>query len=603
MEIRSHSQLLEAFDALERKPTSLKEATALLAEANRQKFDEDLERRKLALIYRLEIQRNMPTVDHPKKLHKKIYQLMTDWIKQYKGFNPDCFDLDPGLKIEELVNHYPLFAAFLLKSERHRKDFFKWSIRDNNAVAPFVLFPSITKELLDCFLSQRIGYARGGELKLHSQFDFDGNLVRTLTLPIEGTPVTLGDSATSVLLRDGSKRTLHEIFEVFKSKIRHPGDVEFFSRVGITAWPSYEPWKWMDLERKDFWRTAPTLRILTVKEAVKRYGKTVPGIWEYETTLPATSLILRDGRAWYENDNTLLNEVELLEKQGNHYRVKMHTRLAVDGKNFIQIFRATKENDMSFMRTHSFGELLIPMGGGRYFLFNMGKYPKNYPSNTYKLVRDFVSVVLATLQVVDDNTFYNHRNHTEEYFGMTPVEGEKMLDICRTLLILARDDKLGFEFQTEGCAKMEQVDLLKLFMRLDLEKGSIEKGILDLLYTKEIDEYDRDHNPNFFYTSLEQVNPEGSLGLVYRFIRLFPRKVQPWLLSFVFLLTGGLRGMSFQIGGRLIHLSHVHSACWNDGSEYKHSLYHPGYLHKQQEERGITLLKRKLALIHLTDDS
>jgi hypothetical protein len=609
-------KLIREFDHFERHPTEFERVDDLIEKADLclekcSKYDTDeakagcgrLRARKISLIYRLEMEHRVKLRDSIEFLHHELNKKLVDWVYEYKGYNPDTHDRDPEKKIIEVCEKYPLFAGLLLEDRRLLIDFFKWAVRDNNPVAPMVMFASLTELLKKCNLSQRTGYNKGCDILIHTTHDVEGHIIRTLAIPIEGKHYNIANQAQEVLLKDGTERTLEEIFDVFRNKVHGPSDLEFFPGIGVTYWPSYEPWKVMNFDDPRFWEGPPPLRIISQKEAREIYGETVPGIEMIETELPREKIIERDGMYWVENDLALLNEVEILEETGGFVRVRMRERIPVDGKNYINIVRATKERDMSFMKTHGFGDVLIPLPSGRYYLFSMGKYPKKYPESVIRLVLDFVNVVLAALQVVDDNVFFNHRNHTRECIGLKPEQGKTLLEIIRFLLILARDDKLGFEFQTEGCAKMEQVDIVKMVMLIEEEghpdEEEIRRKIAEFLYSKNLDAYDIKNLPNFFRTTLDLVEPEGVLGLVLAFIKKFPYFMQPYMVTAVYLLTGVWRGMTFRIGGRDITLSHMQSSCFRDTTPYKHSLYHPGYLHYQQEQKGITLIKRKLHDIKL----
>lgn len=611
-------KLLKKFDAFEVKPEDfsgldklLADADLCLVEGRKSKSKEmdaaanKLECRKISLLYRLERGEEMPVSQTKDYLKHELNKKMVDWVYSYPGFNPDTHDRFPEKKIIEVCERYPAYASLLLKDNKLLIEFFKWAIRDNNPVAPMVIFASLQEVLKECNLSQRTGYSFGRDLEIRMDYDREGHIIRSLWIPVEGVHRNIAEKDITVIFGDDSERTLEDLFLMFKNKVYYPGDVEYFPRIGITYWPSYEPWKVMNFASPTFWHEGPRLRILDIEEAQRIYGKTVPGLKVIEQMVPLESLIERDGMYWMEHDRALFNEVEPIEWHGSLVKVRMRERIPVDGKNYIHVIRATKEKDMSFLRTHSFTDVLIPLESGRYYLFDMGKYPKKYPETTLRLVTSFVKVVLAALQVVDDNVFFNHRNHTRECIGLKPHEGKILLEIIRLMLILARDDKLGFEFQTEGCAKMIQVDIVKMLIYLASKDGEevsddeVREKIMEYLYTHELDQFDLEHLPNFFRVTLDEVNPEGGLGILFALIKKCFKGIQPYLVSLVYLLMGVWRGMTFQIGGRRVKLSHMGSSCWHDDSYYRHSLYHPGYMHKQQEEKGITLLKRKLDLIKL----
>ncbi len=603
-QIELHPQIMEPIpDLLKKAEKRLSRSSTSQSRQLKQALCE-LENRKVSYLYRIEHQFQIEVHHSIDFLKHELMKKMVDWVYDYPGFNPDTHDRFPERKINEVCEQYPAYASLLLRDARLLLDFFKWSIRDNNEVAPFVLFPKQLEMLRNSNLAQRTGYNQGKDLEIRTSYDSEGHMIRTLWLPVEGEHVNAAKWKDKIAISDGSERTLEEIFAVFENKNHHPGDLEYFPRIGITYWPSYEPWKVMDVGSDKFWHEGPQLRILSIAEAKRLYGNTVPGLKMEERIVPVESLIERDGMYWIEHDRSLLNEVKPLEFHGSLVKVRMRERVPIDGRNFLKVVRASKQADMSFLKTHGFGDVLIPLESGRYYLFSCGKYPKVYPESTFRLISEFVRVVLATLQIVDDNVFFNHRNHTHECIGLTPKEGHILLEIIRLLMVLARDDKLGFEFQAEGCAKMEQVDVVKLLMYLtetfdEIDDREVKQKVAEVLYSKELDRYDLHHLPNFFRTTLDYVNPEGGLGVVFSLIKKCFLWLQPYLVSLVFLSIGAWRGMTFQIGGRSIRLSHTTSSCWHDQSYYRHSIYHPGWLHYQQEAKGITLLKRKLDLVKL----
>ncbi len=389
-------KLIRKLDHFERHPTEfervetlIKKTGACLDKEAKYKSIETkemclkLEGRKISLFYRLEMGDRLQQKDSAEYLHQVLNKRMVDWVYAYQGFNPDTHDHDPERKIIEVCDSFPAFADLLLRDEKLLDSFFKWAIRDNNTVAPMVMFISLSELLQRCSLSQRTGYNMGRDIQIHTDYDIEGHIVRTLAIPIEGRHYNIAAKDQKVLMKDGTERTIKEIFEIFRNKVHGPSDLEFFPRIGITYWPSYEPWKVMNFDDPEFWLGPPQLRIINIEEAQRIYGRTVGGIKMIETVLPREKIIERDGLYWVEHDLALLNEVKVLEEMGGFVKVRMRERIAVDGKNFIHVVRATKQKDMSFMRTHGFGDVLIPLKSGRYYLFSMGKYPKKYPESVY----------------------------------------------------------------------------------------------------------------------------------------------------------------------------------------------------------------------------
>jgi hypothetical protein len=616
IDLKSICKLISEFDDFERLPSEQEVGQDLIYKAdyylksqivsdlhNAAREIERLQARKTSLIYRLELDHLLEFRGSPEDLHHEMNKFLVDWIYQSKGFNCDTFDHDPEKKIIEVCERFPVYARLLLKDRILRNRFFQWAIRDNNPIAPIVYFPSLAEQLIRCNLAQRIGYNKGADLLIRKSYSSEGHAIRTLHIPVEGSQVNIGNQEKKVTLKDGTELTLGQLLEIFRKKRHGSNDIEFFPGVGITYWPSYEPWKVLDLDNTEYWKDGPQLKILNLREARKLYGKTVPGMKMIETVVPFEKIVERDGAYWFDDDLFLLNEVEIIDEIGGFARIRMRERIPVDGNNFIYVIRATKEKDMSAMKTHGFGDILIPLKSGRYSLFTLGKYPREYPDGVMSLIANFANVVTGSLQVVDDNIFYNHRNHTRECIGLKTEQGKIFLEIIRILLMLARDNKMGFEFQTEGCCKMVQVDILKMLMLLE-EEGytdaeTVREKVKEWLYSEKISGYDFDKLPNFFRTTVDRVKGDGALGWFVTVIKKFPCFLQPYLFTATFLFMGAWRKMTFKVGKRDVILSYLRSSCFWDGSAFRLSCYNPGYLHYQQEKKGITLLKRKLRYIKL----
>ncbi|GEM_PF-3057192 len=609
-------RLISRLDAFERNPEEFMLVDSLVAEAKRrlrrgakhqsreaQAVSNRLCQRQLALIYRLEMDEELEGLYDLHELKEELLDFLGEWIAAYPGFNRDNFDPQPSLKVDHVVDNYPAFADLLIRDKAIRIRFFKWAVRDSNQVDPFVLFPSLVEDLVRSNLSQRTGFYKGRHLVIHRDRNYDQNLICWLGLPFQGKEVNIAKKEEKVVLSDQQTRTVEEVFKVFENKRHTPGDVEFLEE-GIIYFPSYESWKVFDLEDPEFYKKGPILERLSVDEVQTRYGKTTPGLDLVRKEVSVNDLIERGEHLFFEHPYSLLNLVEVIEDRGETKVVKMRERIPVDGENDLMVIRATSERPMSLLRTHAFSDTYMGMGD-HYLHFNDGKYPQRYPESTIRLLLDFVRTVIAALQIYDDNLWFNHRNHVGECFGLTPGEGRVLMEIKRFLLTLARDDKLGFEFQAEGCAKMQQVDVFKLLVLLqneseeELEK--LEKKVRNLLYSKELEQFDVETMPNFFKTTLYKVSPEGFLGALYSFIKLFPMKVQPTLVTISYLFFGAWKGMKVRLGERDVDLTHLNSICWYDPhNPYGHSLYHPAFLHEQQKEVGITLLERKLH--HLEND-
>lgn len=524
-------------------------------------------------------------------LYTRLHKKLVETIRDYRGFNEETFDPNPSLKIRQLCDEFSDVAALLAENDALFMEFFKWAIRDNNAIEPFIFFPDLVELLKASNLSQRIGFYAGEHLKVVRE----GAKVKSLALRIEGEEIEITDLTRQVRLGDGSTRTVDELFKAFKHKSVHPGDLEFLKEKGITWWPSYEPWKAMDLDHPEYWRTIPVLKTLTIEEVQRKFGKTVAGLELVEATLPRSSLIEKKGLFFIENALFAFNEVEVLEEQGDQCKVRMRERIPVDGTHFLVVQRSTEEQGMSFARTHAFADIYIPLGDGCYQLYNDGKYPKVYPTSQMRLMMDFARMVAGVYQLYDDNLWYNHREHAREPLGLSPTQGRVMMEVRRFLIRQAKSGDFPFEFQSQGCAKMQQVDTFRIMQLLLQEKitdpAAIQERLQHLLFSDEVEVFDRAAMPNFFRTNLTHVRPEGFLGRIYSFIRGAPLVLQPLMFSSVYLLFGAWRPLNIAVGPRRLEMSHHRSYCWRDGL----SLYHPGALHALQRAKGIDLESRKNA--------
>lgn len=384
-----------------------------------------LRRRMIAMLYRLEEENSgLHKGANDIELVRKLQAVAAKWKRSQKIFWHSLLS-DFDMTLLEHACRYPDFVNLLFEDEDLMNDFFLWTLRDGLDVAPYIEFPANQEIITRNNLRGRIGRLGGDLLKIQKMPADEGLQYKekVLTLPFEGREISILDENRKIVFRGNYILTIKEVFKIFQNKHADVGNVEFFSQ-GITNWnANYLGW-WnadkkiyvvIDIEDSEWWKSLPTMEMLTTEEAQKRYGTHLTG---YNWNLSA--------------------------KASREY-INLH-----------------------FDKTHAFLEMAIPDGTGqRYTIYDFGKFAIKLPSNQWEKFKMFCVTVPAAIVYPDENIFFSNRQHVGYAFELTPEQGKSYMDSVRGDIMQARAGNLFFQIETENCGKWIQ---LKLEEQLGKEK-------------------------------------------------------------------------------------------------------------------------------------
>lgn len=377
-----------------------------------------LERRSIALKYRLE---NANGGLEPLGVNEELLnQLKHDSIA-WKATQPIFSDKDLSRQEIEILAEtttYPPFAKLILADANLRNVYFEWIFKDKNTVVPFIQFPHLHSKIVDCSLNGRIGRLGGRHLQVCKQLTNSGQLTKTLTLLMEGKPISLLDENKIVTFKGNYKLSIKEIFSVFKNKLYKVGNLEFFEN-GINNWNAHHLGFWnadkkihhkIDLDQSLWWKELPIFEKLTRKEAARRY------------------------------------------------------RMVMDGINWIVAASATRGSPtLDYDKTHAFMELAIPQEDGSYAIYDFGKFAFQFPTSFFNSLLTFCLNMHATIAYPDENVFYSQRQHGCYPFLMTEEQGIKLMGLIKEDIIKSREYNMIFQIESENCAKWLTEKLTAIF--------------------------------------------------------------------------------------------------------------------------------------------
>lgn len=368
-----------------------------------------LSRHLVGLEYRLE--ENYGGIDCLKSstlYFQELKDRALEWKKKQVLFYRKDLNSTEIKKIKETAL-YEKFL-FLLKTDPRLEDqFWSWTLRDHNAVGPFIQYPAMQIKLVDSNINGRIGKIQGGQLLKIKKKNFSDRIEKTLTLPFEGKDLSiLNEEALIHFKRGNYTLRLKEIWKIFKKKFHKVGNLEFLNQ-GIVNWNTLKLGHWdaakkkyqsINLNRRDWWRELPLGEIITLKQARKRYG------WHL------------DGYRW------------------NMAASASRGRPTLD-----------------YEETHAYLEIAIPLSKGRYAIYDFGKVATFFPSNGLETLKIFCLNLFATIAYPDDNIFYSHRQHVHHSFPLLPAQGEKMMNLIRRDMVKGRAKNFVYQIESENCAE------------------------------------------------------------------------------------------------------------------------------------------------------
>lgn len=369
----------------------------------------ELRRRVIGLLYRLE--RRNGGVDKQEInliLLEKLSKVAEKWKLSQKIFWEAALSPRDFHKLQE-ASRYPEFVKLLLADETLCIPFFEWTLRDGIDCGPFIEFPSMQQLIVSSRLNGRIGRLGGEQIKVLRIRN-----EKHLTLKIEGSDISILDETKEIVLSGNYRLTIKQILEIFKNKNFHVGNLECFAE-GIINWnthclgqwnPESELYKVIDLDEAKWWEQLPIFELLTIEEAVKRYG--------------------------------------------NH----------LNGKNWNLSAKASREYlTLNFDKTHAYLELAIPVESNYYAIYDFGKFATRFPANQWETAFTISVSVPATIAYPDENVFYTQRQHVGYSFCMTPEQGRKYMDSIKEDILLGREGNIVFQIESENCGKWIQTKL------------------------------------------------------------------------------------------------------------------------------------------------
>ena len=310
--------------------------------------------------------------------------------------------------IEE-ISRFSEFAELLLMSENERISFFNWSLRDQISPVLFVQYPALCRKLVCHGLNGRIGRMGGDKvLKIQNFLVARSLMEKIVTLPFEGTEMSILDDSRLIGFSGSYSLTLKQVFEIFRDKYLRVGNLEFM-KDGIINWNVQKWGRWNDADKKydvidlvkdGWWKQFPLFEIIARQQAQERYGSHADGInWVAAAT-------------------------------------------ATRG-------RASLDVDL----THAYLEVAVPVGDARYAVFDFGKLANEFPATFIETLTMVCNTVHATIAYPDENVFYTHRQQAQHALFLSPEQGIKLMDSIKKDMISSRALNFVYQVESENCAK------------------------------------------------------------------------------------------------------------------------------------------------------
>ncbi len=386
---------------------AIKEALSTSSSVKAVQIKQQLQYRLIGLRYRLEsVNGGLDPVTSDEDLVVSLMKAAGDWKKNQTVF------LDPSLseKDSEKLQHvcgYQVFAIHLLQDVSLQDRFFTCVLRDNNPVEPFVEYPGMQERIKACNLQSRIGRHGGKGLNI-VKIPSSRMLEKHLTLPFEGTPISILDDERVVTFKGNYPLSIRQIFEIFRNKDYDIGNVEFMAD-GIINWNTYRMALWddilkayqpIDLNQAEWWKQLPCFELITEEEGLIRYG------------------------------------VEL------------------NGKDWIVAPTATRTSpNLDFENTHAFFEVAIPIGQHKYQVYHFGKFGIYMLATLYEQMAGFCETVPAVISYPDLNVFYTHRQTTCCPFILHAQSGIDLMEAIKQDILKGRQGNFVYQVESENCAK------------------------------------------------------------------------------------------------------------------------------------------------------
>jgi len=335
----------------------------------------------------------------------KMKLLAEKWkrdVKLYKDTSLEPHEIKKILK----VCRYTKFTDFVINYPEKRVDLFKWALRDNNKVAPYIEFIETCAKLKKCYISIRLGRFARKMLK------FERSPKKDLKILMEGKYVSILSGEEKVTFAKGWTLTVNQVFAVFQQVNSDPwreANLEFFEETGITNWNGYELGRiipetkkieHIDVLKKEWWKQIPIFETLKKGQLMQRLGlKDLPdGQWVF----------------------------------------------------VIKASRAVEKLDL--MNSHGYLQVAIPTDDGKYHIYDFGKFPLDFPLTMSSQVGFFGNTVEARIACPDCNAFMTIRQHAGYPRIYSPEDANKIMTKIGQDIQKGRDGNLILQFSGENCA-------------------------------------------------------------------------------------------------------------------------------------------------------
>lgn len=368
-----------------------------------------LQQFSVALDYRLGAQ-NGGLDPNPTPSAKVLFDLVTlatRWKKTQDLIESvDLRDQDYRALTEAAT--YPKFAELLNDNRELRHAFFEWILRDHLAPAIFIEFPAIQQKLVTCNLHGRIARIGPGLLRLQKRTRKHGLEEKIVTLPFEGIPVSLLDESRVFTFRGNYALSIKAVLAIFEAKHTEIGNLEFLAQ-GITNWNAHLLGWWdavhhktqrLNFNRPGWWRDLPIAEVLTLPQAIQRYG------------------VSPDGLDWS-----------------------------------IAACATRSRRTLAPIGSHAFFEIAVPTRGGNYHVYSFGKFAYEWSRTAWENLVAFTDNHYATVAYPDENIYFTHRQLARRPIIVTAEVGMRMMDAIKGDMLFARDKNLIYQWEGDNCAK------------------------------------------------------------------------------------------------------------------------------------------------------
>lgn len=441
------------------------------------------------------------------------YKILNRWKESVGKVVEELTPFDEE-KIEQIAQ-YPAFVDLIMKNPELRVAFFKWGIRDNNNIRPFIQFPAIYQRIYRSLLTGRFGIrAPENMLSIDRVARKQGRMGerKILRFVFNSEKINLLNEKKPAPLENGWTPTVGEVLDECKAKNDRPGRIEIFEGVGFSNWNVHEWGRWNPNKRNP------------------KTGK----MGDYDR------IDLKDN--WWEK----LPVQETLSKEDLEKRYGLDPIAEGQWVGFANASRISPDLDVD--ESHGYLGVAIPQPGGRYRLYDFGKFAESFPTGSKARTMFIGGTFPAKLAGPDENHSYGQRQIASKPFVLDPAKGLKLMQIITKYAIKAREGNLIFQFAWENCAFFPDSVFKELF------EGKM---------------------PSLFKTSITAATPSNKvLKVCFNIMRGAPKWVQWVMRYFIEIMLKGWRGVTIVENGKRVKKSALRSPFHKTGDAFLPALLH-----------------------------